>query len=299
MATDGIKIIDGDTAHDTYWGIMDLYDSGADFEKIKKEFPLSQEDFIDEFDNEVYVTSCGLAYWEIGILTDENSKYIKSIIDKGATVTEWIKENEEEGRGRVKELNKFWKKISQPNKKIRGRKKYRKVTNLYFQQADILTFQLKDNNYRAVICSAIDQYRGACNYLFSPTTYNSCKKPNTDDILKSEILGTQIGSGFDQAGTKNQQPGIEKIWNYVGGTCNFFFGLVKIAVPHTDIINFKDKFEKVGTLEIVEGLKQTGMYGYESSFERFETIFSNLDEHVEIFRLKKFPVKVVVDIIPT
>lgn len=29
MATDGVKIIDADTAHDTYWGIMDLYDSGS------------------------------------------------------------------------------------------------------------------------------------------------------------------------------------------------------------------------------------------------------------------------------
>ena len=34
MATDGTKIIDGDTAHDTYWGIMDLYDSGAELKMI-------------------------------------------------------------------------------------------------------------------------------------------------------------------------------------------------------------------------------------------------------------------------
>ena len=42
MATDGVKIIDGDTAHDTYWGIMDLYDSEADYVIINKEFPLIQ-----------------------------------------------------------------------------------------------------------------------------------------------------------------------------------------------------------------------------------------------------------------
>ena len=29
MATDGVKIIDGDLAHDTYEYIMELYDSGA------------------------------------------------------------------------------------------------------------------------------------------------------------------------------------------------------------------------------------------------------------------------------
>lgn len=57
MSTDGTKIIDGDTAHDTYWGIMDLYDSGADLEIILAKFPLVQKEFYDEFDNEIYVTS--------------------------------------------------------------------------------------------------------------------------------------------------------------------------------------------------------------------------------------------------
>ena len=34
--TDGVKIIDGDLAHDTYEYIMELYDSGASAEIIKK-----------------------------------------------------------------------------------------------------------------------------------------------------------------------------------------------------------------------------------------------------------------------
>ncbi|MCO6491979.1 MAG: hypothetical protein J5I98_26415 [Phaeodactylibacter sp.] len=36
MATDGPKIIDGDLAHDTYWGIMDKYD--VDFERFEDVF---------------------------------------------------------------------------------------------------------------------------------------------------------------------------------------------------------------------------------------------------------------------
>ena len=35
MATDGVKIIDGDLAYDTYEHIMELYDSGASGEIIK------------------------------------------------------------------------------------------------------------------------------------------------------------------------------------------------------------------------------------------------------------------------
>ena len=173
MATDGVKIIDGDTAHDTYWGIMDLYDSGADFDTINKEFPLIQADYFDDFDNEIYVTSCALGHWEMGQMTDDKLAYVKSIIDKGACVKEWAENNEKDGKSRQKELDKFWKKISQTNTKVRARKKFRKITNFYFQPDELLTFQLKDGNYRAVICASIDQYRGQCNYILVPTAIHT------------------------------------------------------------------------------------------------------------------------------
>jgi hypothetical protein len=296
MATDGVKIIDGDTAHDTYWGIMDLYDSGADFDIINKEFPLIQVDYFDAFDNEIYVTSCALALWEMGQMTDEKLAYVKSIIDKGASVKEWAENNEKDGKARQKELDKFWKKISQTNTKVRARKKYRKITNFYFQPDDLLTFQLKDGNYRAVICASIDQYRGQCNYILVPTTYNSNKKPKVEDLKDKEILGRQIGSGYDQQTTREMQPGIDRIWNLNGGNCNFFFGVIQLAVDHKDFINFKEKFEKVGTLKIIDGLKKMGSFGYEENFERFETIFGDLENHIKIFQQKKYPVKTLCDI---
>lgn len=125
MATDGIKIIDGDRAHDTYWGIMDLYDSGV-------EFPLVQTDHLDDFDNEIYVTSCALAFWKMGQVTHEQLRYIKSIIEKGSCIKEWSKYDEKEGKARQKELDKFWNKINKSNEKVRKRKKYRKNYELPF-----------------------------------------------------------------------------------------------------------------------------------------------------------------------
>jgi len=123
MATDGVKIIDGDTAHDTYWGIMDLYDSGVDFEIIEKEFPLIPREPIDDFYDEIYVTSCALARWEMGKLNNDDLTYIKAVIDKGACVAEWSKGSPAEGKARQKVLDKFWQKISTPNEKVRTRKK--------------------------------------------------------------------------------------------------------------------------------------------------------------------------------
>ena len=298
MATDGVKIIDGDTAHDTYWGIMDLYDSQADFETIEKEFPIYQRDYFDDFDNEIYVTACALAFWEIGQMNETKLDFVKSVIGKGACVKEWTEESDKNGKARQKEIDKLWKKISQANHKIRPRKIYRKITNFYFQQDELLTFQLKDGNYRAAICITIDQYRGHCNYILVPTTYNSLNKPTIDDIKDKEILGRRVGSSYDQQVTKEKQPGIERVWNYEfeGGNCNYFFGVVKLAVDHKDFINFKDKFEKVGTLKIVEGLKQTGSFGYEENLEGFERVFGDIENYIKIFQCKKYPVRVLSDI---
>ena len=86
------------------------------------------------------------------------------------------------------------------------------------------------------------------------------------------------------------------IWKLVGGNCNFFFGVVKLAVDHKDFINFKDKFERVGTLQIVEGLKQTGSSGYVGSFERFEEIFSDLENHIKVFQYQKYPITTLCDV---
>ena len=68
MATDGIKIIDGDLAHDTYWGIMDLYDSNVDIATIKTEIPFARSRYgiEEDFYHEIFVTSYALAFWEIG-----------------------------------------------------------------------------------------------------------------------------------------------------------------------------------------------------------------------------------------
>ena len=128
MATDGVKIIDGDLAHDTYEYIMELYDNGASAEIIKKEIPFIKEDYGDETDfyHEIFVTAYALAFWEIGELTDEILNEVKRVIELKAGVNLWTKDvDEKEGKKRQKVLDRFLEKISAPNKKVRNRKKYR------------------------------------------------------------------------------------------------------------------------------------------------------------------------------
>jgi hypothetical protein len=82
MATDGVKIIDGDLARDTYDQIMELYDNDASIETIKKEIPFVKADYgLDtDFYYEIFVTAYALAFWEIGELTDSILNEVKKVI---------------------------------------------------------------------------------------------------------------------------------------------------------------------------------------------------------------------------
>ncbi len=294
MATDGVKIIDGDRAHDTYWGMMDLYDSGADFSVIENEYPLVPTDSVDDFDTEIYVTACALALWEMGRMTDEKLQYIRTVVDKGACVAEWSTYSPADAKGRQKELDKFWKKISAQNEKIRARKKHREITKLYLAPDDVLTFKLADGRYGAVICASVDQHRGQCNYILVPTTYVSPDKPSIESLKRVEILGRQIETSFDQDVIRARQSGIERIWNFESG--RYFFGVMELAIDHKSFAGLKDKFERIGSLKIVEGLKRSAIFGYASTFDRFESIFKDIDDHARIFQLKKYPISVVCEL---
>lgn len=295
MATDGTKIIDGDTAHDKYWGIMDLYDSGAEMQLIINEFPLEQPEYFDDFDNEIYVTSCGLAYWELGLMTSERIDYIKEIISKDACVKEWTSYSEKEGKSRKSVLKRYLTKIEKTNEKVRKRKKYRKISNFIFSENSVLTFQLTNNEFAVTCCVKIDQYRGSCNYWLVPINYKSSSKPTIKQIMESEILGRTIGSGFSREETKASQPGIEKIWDYVGGEPNFYFGFAIQGIEHKDLLNIKDKFEKIGELPIADGLKKVGSLGYEDSYERYDETYSELENQIKVFGYQKYPIKVIIN----
>lgn len=293
MATNGTKIIDGDTAHDTYWGIMDLYDSGVPLETIVIEFPLQQKDYYDSFDNEIYVTSCGLAYWELGLMNPKRLKYIKEIIQKDACVKEWTSYSEKEGKSRKSVLKRYLTKIEKNNEKIRKQKKYRKISNFVVPENTVLNFQLSNGLYAVTCCIKIDQYRGNCHYWLVPITYTSTSAPTMEQILQSEILGRTIPSSFSRTEMQIQQPGIEKIWAYAGGNANFCFGFVVEAIEHKDFIKIKDQFKKVGTLNLINGIKKISSLSYTNSYESYDNFYTNLETNIKTFRYQKFPVKIV------
>lgn len=301
MATDGVKIIDGDTAHDTYEGIMDLYDSGATIETIRNKNPFPQEDYYDDFDYEIYTTAYALAMWEMGHMTDDVLQEVKRVIEKGACVKSWTEEYDAKaGKARQRELDKLLTKISSANPKVRKVKKYKTISNFLFDQNDVLVFQLADKNYYATILFKIDQYRGACNYEFGKILYKDSKIPTLETIANCEIIGRKIPSGHGMDMTSILSMGFEEMMKEGGiddilkreseKTGSFVIGMDKTAVDHKELINFTDKFKKIGQLKIKPSYKDTGSYGGASDFDDLTREFSNLDDYIKIFKADKFKI---------
>lgn len=298
MATDGVKIIDGDLARDTYDEIMDLYDSNVEVDDIREQMPFVKTYYGSDTDfyHEIFVTAYALAFWEIGELTDEMLAEVKRVVALKAGVKGWTEEcDEKEGRKRQKELDRFIKKISQPKQNVRKRKKYRLIRNLYFEPDDVLTFQLSDKNYYAVICAEVTQYRGQCTYDLVATTFKGNTKPTIEDLIPCYIAGRKIDSGYTPQITLLHQLNVDEIWRYTGDE-NSFLGVCYYLITHKDMKSLKEKFEVVGKLRIKESFKKHGSYRYESDFDRFESIFIDLDNHMKVFGEQKYPVTLLCEL---
>jgi hypothetical protein len=296
MATDGVKIIDGDLAHDTYWGIMDLYDSGVEIEEIRKEMPFEIDINGDDFSIEVFVTSYALAFWELGAISNEILGAVKSVMTKGACVRSWTESyGEKAGKARQRELEKLWHKINLDNSKIRNRKKYRKVSHFHFNSDDLLVFKTDDGSYRAVICASIEQYRGECSYVLVPTTISSKIKPTPEDLMGYDIAGHPIGARYEVSKMIQMQPGVENLWCLYPIYEPFFFGLVQLGISHKNMVGVKPHLEKVGTLKIKEGFKRTGIYSVLSNIGDLVEIFRDIDSDKMAFG-KRFPVRLVCEL---
>jgi len=295
MATDGVKIIDGDHARDTYESIMDLYDNEASIETIRKEIPFTKTDLgaDTDFYHEIFVTAYALAFWEIGALTSDILDEVKRVIALQAGVKVWTEEcDAKEGQKRQKELDKLVAKISQPNSKIRTRKKYQPVKKLYFQPDDLLAFQLPDGRYHAVICVKVTQQRGQCTYDLVATTYQAATAPTPEKLGEASIVISTVGTSASTQTLLSEQPHVDRVWQHIGQS-NVIVALPFLLVSHKDMINMKDKFQAVGKLRIKQQFKTLGGYAYYSTFSKIERVFADLKDHMRCFQQYSVPVSLV------
>lgn len=297
MATNGVKIIDSDLAWDTYNSIMDLYDSDAEIHIIRKEVPFVKTDFgiYTDFYYEIFVTTYALAMWEIGEISSEIINEVKRVVEIKAGVKVWTEEmNIKEGKKRQKVLDNLIKKITTPNNKIRKRKKYHVVKNLFFNENDVLIYKLKDNNYYAVICTQIRQKWRECSYYLAFTNFKNSDKPTINDVTKSFIFGHKIKSGYSPELTLEFQTNVNIIWEYVNQN-DFVFGLKQVVISHKDFIQIKFCFEQIGQIKLYNSLKKTGSIGFTDSLDYFENFLKHYEENKISYDSLLIPISLITE----
>lgn len=301
MATDGVKIIDGDLAHDIYNEFMELYDAGDDVESIKEKLGNRDAEF-DEFELEVYVTTYALALWEIGALADDIFQKAKEIVSREIGVRIWLEEaGEKESLRRKKVLHEFINKISKPNSKPRKRKKYRTVQNHIFGVGEVLAFALPDRGYRVTLVGGMLNQKGKCYYQFNMLTYKSMLKPSLSDALKAEIVGRKIPNGLGAFTLEIIKLGFDEI-NKRGGfdeiikkeaerTGSYVIGFSTTSIEHRDLLTMQTHFEKIGQLNLGREFQNPGSMSSVDTFERFTLPFEDIDNHLKTFKEEKLPLK--------
>ena len=230
MATDGIKIIDGDLAYDLYAHFMEMFNAGADVETLHEQFIQDKKECsFDKFDYEICVTVYALAFWEIGMLTEEVLDEVKAVVSEKGTVNRWSEVDEDAGIERQEKLNKFIEKISVPNTKPKKRKRDKKIETL-FKKGDVFSFQYPDKSYGVAFVVDIDRMGGFCFYSICRTKYVSGQAPTMDDFFqKATFIAEEVPSGISENGIALL------VWvNYIN---------------HEDLVNFASCFQKMGHMD--------------------------------------------------
>lgn len=125
----------------------------------------------------------------------------------------------------------------------------RKITKI--NQGDLLAFIADDNKFKVLLCTSIYKDSSPHNFTFAVLTYDSPNKPTIEDILNSDFLG--IGSTKNDY-YKYSKMELNKMWSIHPEIKPFFLGSYGFVIWRKDFMKFRDNFEIIGNLKIVNNL---------------------------------------------
>lgn len=275
MAVDGVKIIDSDWAHDIHSTFMDMYDSGLSIQAIKSKVEKLGKSSVDDFEHEIFFTTYCLALWEIGALDKSKFDELVQVVNKEVCANYYKKElGDKAYNARLKETTKLITKLSNQNSKIRKRKKYKLVTNFFYNSGDVLAFKGADNLYHFTYLLFITQYRGECVYHFIPIIFESNDLPPIEEVLKNKIAGRKIPSSFEPGG--------------------FQYGLDSSGVLHKDLFDYKSFFTVIGNFQVLKKYRKLGAQGGTRNWEEFSEWHENIKPRIKIFNMTPFEIQKII-----
>jgi len=129
-------------------------------------------------------------------------------------------------------------------------------------QGDILTFRASDNRFKVLICTSVFKDSSPHNFTFTALTYDSENKPQIENVLQSEFYG--IGNTKNDF-FKYSDSELENIWSIHPEIKPYFLGSYGLIVWRKDFMKFRENFEKIGNLNVIDNLDKNGNGGMNTS----------------------------------
>jgi hypothetical protein len=125
---------------------------------------------------------------------------------------------------------------------------------------DFLSFESSDGFYSVLFCSSVQKSRSPYFFNFSVTTIKSKSKPTIKDIRDSHYYGKGNRNGY-----KFKENELEKIWELHPEIKPNYLGTYELLITRKDFMSFRDKFELISSLPVLENLNQNGSGGMNAS----------------------------------
>ena len=129
-------------------------------------------------------------------------------------------------------------------------------------KGDVLAFKASDNKYKLVICTSYYKDRSPFRFNVAALNYSSDKMPVLDDVLDCEFYG--IGNRINEY-FKYSQKELDKMWTIHPEIKPYSLGTYGLLIYRKDFIKFRDNFELICNLDIVDNLHINGNGGMNAS----------------------------------
>ncbi len=146
-----------------------------------------------------------------------------------------------------------------------------KITDI--NRGDLLTFKAADNKYKMLLCTSTRKDRSPQWFTFAALTYDSFEKPTTSNINNIEFFG--IGNRKCEY-FKYSDNELDKMWSIHPETRPYFLGSYGFLIFRKDFMKFRDNFEIIGTLNVIDHLDKNGNGSMNiSNWELIKDFFAN------------------------
>ncbi|MCW0461441.1 hypothetical protein NB717_002509 [Xanthomonas sacchari] len=267
MALDGVKILDGDLAHDAYAAVLAAVQAGQPGTAIRKAFPLLPRKKFDDLDNELYLTSTALAYWESGLLSASDVADLETKVWSLFNEKDWVGLfGASEGKKRKTQLQALFKKLGKPHavaepKPIEG----------IFREDQAYAFALGGGLFGAFLCVGIE-YVGSKISRYSIVFFDyQGPLPRLDDLKNARLQGGFVASAGDRSFVARHQPGVERLWQFAGNETLGEFGLHQNTIRHTHLLDIgTEAFVELGRIQLQASLKAMKSSSVLEALEHFQ-----------------------------